>query len=796
MALPGPGRRNGRQFIATPTGSLDLSLADLEAPERVYRIPQRSPLRRRLYFPDEKDHSADFLPLPYLGLGAKLSRGWATYLIILVLFLAVRLLLHGITMDTMAQDAKDQLAQGCQAVERVGTALLSSPHRAATQANELATRAAQAVIERTADSLVLMVTIIEEVVVFLLSLFRSLEICLVDLVVQGSLGLLRAGMAELQAAFNQAMTKTIDELKAQVNKVVDVANKLSSASNSILDAIFGKEDTVPKVEYPNTSSWQVQIPDSVVSSVTEATAKVPKLKDIQQALLAEVRQPFEGLKEKIRSLVDQRTANITAVPVPRARAAQFCDNSTGQNTIDGLAHAAQAIVFIGAGVLLFIALLLLVTNLYLIYHHHHFTVGLALQFPHGFTQQPPWQAVHDISTGVMYPLVYRFNAYVHRRVPNKAQAHLLRWWAQYVTHLPSLACLGAGILGLIVVYSQVIGLNHLRSEFTPPMARGLDTFRQDVVRAFTGHMQNASVALAAKVNDPLADLESFANDDLFGPIRTGADQLQVSLGVVVNDTRSGITLAFGETPFYDAALDFVNCTFLQKLGALSHLAAFVSNHTKVNLPRIDDDLLVVGQDTLNETLADFNAALVGTYVGTPEAVELYYANSTYASAKALDQLQVLGTVAVLNDTPVAQAVANWEYRLKLPLSPVPSTVFSARQNSDASWASTQASSLTRWPWSLRSNATGPLSWNQEQLLATVGYNLHRFRAYSDADLRRAKASGGYTGGLVGKLLDQYIRLLTAEVPFLIVLVCVWGVLVLGATGRTASAWWLWRHKQG
>ncbi|KAJ1982064.1 plasma membrane fusion protein prm1 [Dimargaris xerosporica] len=796
MGLPGPSRRNGRQFGAMPVGSLGHSLVDLEAPERVYRIPQRSPLRQHLYFPEEKNHLGNAWPRPYLGLGAKLSRGWATYLIILVLFLAVRLLLHGLTIDTMAQGAKDQLTQSCLAVERVGTALLSSPHRAATQANELATRAAQAVIERTADSLVLMVTIIEEVIVFLLSLFRSLEICLVDLVVQGSLGLLRAGMAELQEAFNQVMATTIGELKTQVNKVVDVANKLSSASNSILDAIFGKEDAVPAIDYPDTSSWQVQIPDSVVNSVTEATAKVPKLKDIQQALLAKVRQPFEGLKATIRSLVDQSTVNITAVPVPRTRGAQFCDNGTGQDTIEDLAHAARVIVFVGAGILFLIALLLLGSNLYLIYHHHRFTIGLAQQFPHGFTQQLPWKAVHDIYTGVAHPLVYRFNAYVHRRVPDQAKAHLVRWWVQYVTHMPSLACLGAGILGLVVVYSQVVGLNHLRSEFIPPMARGLDTFRQDVVRTLTGHMQNASVALAAQINDPLANLEAFANDDLFGPIRTGADQLRASLDVVVNDTQSGIALAFGETPFYDAALDFVNCTFLQKLGALSHLAAFVSNHTKIHLPRIDDDLLVVGQGTLNKTLADFNAALVGAYVGPPEAVESYYTNSTYASAKVLDQLQVLATVAVLNDTPATQAVASWEHRLKLPLDPVPPAVVSAKQGNDTLLASTRALGLTRWAWRLAASATGPLSPNQVQLIATVGYNLPRFRVYSDAELRRAKASGGYTGGLVGKLLDQYIRLLTAEVPFLLVLVCVWGVLVLGATGRTASAWWLWQRKQG
>ncbi|RKP36808.1 hypothetical protein BJ085DRAFT_18259 [Dimargaris cristalligena] len=595
---------------------------------------------------------------PYLGLNAKLSRAWATYLIIIILFYAVRLYLHSVEVDRFGQDTKDDFLRSCQSVERVGNTLLSLPQKAAEETNEIVNKAALAVVNRTADGLVLAVTLLEEIIVFLISAFRAFQLCVADLVIQGGLSLFKAGMADLQSSFNTAMNSTIKGIQSQVTDVVGWANKIVDGSNSLFDLVSGNSRTIPSISYPDTSSWTVQIPDQMNTDLDEATKKVPKLADVEAQLIDLLRKPFENLKSTIRSGFSRIKVNASLVGVPEAAQANFCDPQTGAALVDGLAQATRMIFLIGVGVLVGIAVALILLNMARIRREHQqLMTFIRRQSVHEIQMQ-------DIHTGIAQPWLYSLNERVHKRYSNVEKAHLVRWWMQYVYHIPSLACLASGILGLLVIANQIRSINQLREKYTPEAAHSLNTFRSHVVGNMTQDLTRVSNDFAGGINRQLAAMEFTVNEDIFGPIKKGTGALNSSLDIIINDTRTVVGDIFNNTPFESAAMDFVNCAFIKKIQAIGKLFTYINDAANVTLPRVDPNALVVGVEPLNRTMEDFVDALVG--------------------------------------------------------------------------------------------------------------------------------HGGYTGGLIGKLIDKYIRMLQGEIPLLLVMIGVWFVIVLMGTVRVLGARLVWR----
>ncbi|KAJ1958048.1 plasma membrane fusion protein prm1 [Dispira parvispora] len=870
-----------------------------QAPSR-FSLPKGSPLRNHLHTSTSLEKVSDG-PIfsPYLGLKARLSRAWATYLIVLVVCMAVRLLLHVGDVTDFAADLKDDMTRSCQAVERFGNTLLALPQDTAQSTNRMANTAALAVVERTAQGLSLAVTILEEVVVFLLSMIRALEICIADLVVQGSLALLNASIEQMQASVNSLLNKTVEGIKSQVNTVVDVTNKAIEAGNHIFDLALDKNSKIPTVEYPDTSEWKLKIPMAATAGVMSVMNQVPKLKDIQQELLDQVRQPFETLKTHINDSFSRIEVNATLVTVPEAQTITLCDDQPDSSVVDSVATAMHGILYVGAGLLLGIALMLIIINVLKIRWEHSQFVAFVKQFreresyPFQVAQDTP-AMITDLHTYVNRPIVSKINDLIHSRIRNHEKAHLVRWWVDYIVHVPSLACLAAGILGLVTIAIQVQSINQLRSTQTPAFADALDRFREGAMYDLTSEMNATSRNFADTVNGRLSGMELYVNQDLLGPIREGTTSMNRTVGIIINDTREAVTDIFGSTLFREPAMDFVNCAFLTKLESLGVVFDYLGDHATVALPRVDEDILVVGAKPLWKAITAFKEGLVGNYVGQDDEIRHLQRTTVYLPSKQYTQItDVLMTDYFHNSSlPVAQrhlqdvlfgsedsstsseegkggvitkrgwVIDNsakmqvtypspWVFPVlalrepppdfghftkqprSFPQSPsslphllspssttpsvqVPSaTTNLAPQSLPSALAlyshdenvvdhrfqyrrqfssnSSTSTPVPPWPTSGRFlQLVGP-SDNQKAIKNLMNNTLEQVRPYSDRDLERALASGGYTGGLIGKLVDKYVRLLTSEYPFLIVLVSTWVIILIVGTVRVFGAWFIWRN---
>lgn len=186
---------------------------------------------------------------PYLGARARLSQSWLSqhFLALILVFIALVFLLAQI--GGLVADAKSSLTAGCAGVEGAANVMVSLPHYMAEGVNELNQKSVQAVTSGAAEVLDLVLVGITQIILyvaqcsdlrealiscseppqltlalfrsFMIDLYRSLFLCLMDLAVHGGLTLLIDATEEIDSF----VTSTFQEVRSDVQSAVEVINE-------------------------------------------------------------------------------------------------------------------------------------------------------------------------------------------------------------------------------------------------------------------------------------------------------------------------------------------------------------------------------------------------------------------------------------------------------------------------------------------------------------------------------------------------------------------------------------------
>lgn len=133
---------------------------------------------------------------PYLKLRATLSLAWLSHLLITMLLIGISLFLLLSSIDYAIIDAKDSVAASCRGVQGGASVLASIPFYTAESINSMNKKAAEDVIKGAAEVLDIALLSIEAIAIFIVDMYRSLFICLLNLAVHGSLDLIFAATGE------------------------------------------------------------------------------------------------------------------------------------------------------------------------------------------------------------------------------------------------------------------------------------------------------------------------------------------------------------------------------------------------------------------------------------------------------------------------------------------------------------------------------------------------------------------------------------------------------------------------
>ncbi|GAA6037619.1 hypothetical protein JCM8097_006146 [Rhodosporidiobolus ruineniae] len=558
---------------------------------------------------------------PFLGARAHLSLSWLSqqFLALLLVLIAFAFLLASI--PTLVKDAKDALNAACQGVEGAASVAVSLPHYAADGINEMNVAAVRAVTDGAGTVIDMALLAVEKVVIFIIDIYRSLFLCLLDLAVHGSLTVLVNGLEEAQEFIQDAIGGVRTAIQDSIQGIETALNK----TVELIDKIPGVDISLPSLDVPELSALEnVTLPTTLVDALTSLNSSIPTYEQLKEQLDTMISTPIEALRTEVNSTFTNASSLISVelLPVPAKQSIEICqDLDTGwvNDVGDDLAKVVK--IMIGL-VVLAMGLWIVGCALWERYSYRVFLGGVdaarqawladllssssastaaAGPHPHSSVAESTLSTPNLLSflNASSHPTLFRHLRRLQsllRLRTSHAKAQLV-WFLSYIAHPYAWAFLALGLVGLVVVQIQlavlegpVKSLVHRRAE------QGAGEFSTSVVGALNDKWNETSTEWAEGTNKVILGLQDTINDDVFSWVNTTTTSINSTINTFYTGITDGLTDVFNGTVLEDPVLDLVYCILGSKVDALSSALTWLHSHAHLSLPTVSPSVLLLSPD--------------------------------------------------------------------------------------------------------------------------------------------------------------------------------------------------------
>ncbi|CUS13058.1 unnamed protein product [Tuber aestivum] len=522
---------------------------------------------------------------PYLGLRARLSQVWFNRWTLLLFLVLVRVILATQSLDGDLRSARREALSACTGVESMGSAMASMPHYMSKGVNEVAALGIETGVKALEKTLLLLITGVQEIVVFVVNMITSTYVCLITLAIQGSLGAVLEATEKIADFVNNTMGKIFDDVGREVKTVQDGINKVSQALDKVPN-FFGSDVNFPDVKFPSLDELKkVQIPTSFDDDLAKLKDSIPTFDEVQKAAHDAIRIPFQLISKKVNESIGVYEFDRSVFPVPQKEKLTFCsDNPNINNFFDGLESTVERVKKILVGVIVCLALVAVVPMAYREWWNWRTTQSRAFMLHTAPTYDPI-----DVIQIASRPYSSSVGLKLAGLFKSSRRQTLVRWAVSYATSAPALFVLSLGLAGLFGVLAQYILLKQVESA-APALAAEVGEFADIVVKELTA----ASTSWAVKTNEAINSTNSDINKELFGWVVNGTDSLNDTLTVFVDKMYEGVDKFFGNTPLANPIKEVLNCLIGIKVKGIQKGLTWANENAHINLPLLPNDTFSLG----------------------------------------------------------------------------------------------------------------------------------------------------------------------------------------------------------
>ncbi|KAI4192764.1 MAG: hypothetical protein LQ346_004174 [Caloplaca aetnensis] len=532
---------------------------------------------------------------PYLGLRAKLSQIWLNRWTILLFLILVRLLIAVAGLHGGLTSARSEALSACTGVESVGSSLASMPHYMSKGINEMAASGVEKAVRGLQSMLFMTITGVEELVVFFINMLTSTYLCLITLLVSGSLHVALKVIEDASSFVNKTLGDIGKDIHNGIDGFTSDLNKFTGALNSVPKIFGGDKGGIPKLNIDGSLDKldNLQLPASLNQDLDKLNASIPTFADVQNFTNTALRFPFEEVKKLLNESLGIFNFNRSMLPIPQKEKLNFCSTNNGiSDFFDGVAHTIDAArkAFIAA--LVIAAILVCIPMTYV-----EVRKWRKLQERAGIVRdhaKDPQDVVYTVSR----PYTATFGIRVAKRANSSKKQDLIRWVIAYATTTPALILLSLAVTGLLACLFQFILLRALEKE-VPKLAAEVGDFAGKVVNS----LNNASEQWAVGTNRAIADTNKDINQDVFGWVNTTTGAMNDTLNVFIEKTTDVLEKTFGGTVLYDPIHEVFNCLIGLKVAGIQKGLTWVHNHAHIDFPLLANDTFSLGAAA---SLADDN----------------------------------------------------------------------------------------------------------------------------------------------------------------------------------------------
>jgi len=187
----------------------------------------------------------------------------------------------------------------------------------------------------------------------------------------------------------------------------------------------------------------------------------------------------------------------------------------------------------------------------------------------------------------------------------------LQFFFHYVFHPPALAAFLIGFFGLLSVELQLLALGPVRERFSKEVAASVADFSSTISASINQSMQNQSSVYANSVNGQVLIVQNGVNDGMFGWVNATTTTLNDTINAFYTDIQDTVSAVFGGTILDAPTQDFIRCLIGTKVEAVEKALTFLHDNLHVNLPTVDQNVLLLSPDHVNEITTPISQAAVG-----------------------------------------------------------------------------------------------------------------------------------------------------------------------------------------
>lgn len=234
---------------------------------------------------------------PYMGAGSRLSQVWFNRWTVLLLLIIVRVVLATISLNGDLDTAREKAFSACTSVESMGSAMASMPFYMAPGVNEMTAKSIEAAVSALKQTMLLMLTGVQEMVVFYTNLIISTYVCLITLVVNGSVGLLVDALKDITDFVNGAMTGILDGAEGEMKNFTGTLNKVIHDFVVGLGSFGVDIKGLPTLSIPSLNKLKngLTIPNKFKSNLDNLVKNLPDFNEVKKMSNNATRAPFQSI---------------------------------------------------------------------------------------------------------------------------------------------------------------------------------------------------------------------------------------------------------------------------------------------------------------------------------------------------------------------------------------------------------------------------------------------------------------------------------------------------------------------
>lgn len=546
---------------------------------------------------------------PYLGLRSRLSQVWINRWTVLLFLVLVRTLLAIADIESGIHDAKREALSSCTGVQNVGSAMASMPHYMAQGVNELTAHGVEKAINGLWDMLLLTVTGVEELVVFAINLLTSTYVCLITLVISGSLHVALQVIEDVADFVN----KTIGTIGTDIHHGIDDFDK---GLNKVIGAFSGGKHPL-NLDGSLDKLDHLQLPSSLDQGLTKLNNSIPDFAQVNNFTNNAIRFPFEEIKKLLNSSYGNYTFDRSLFPIPQKEQLTFCSDDGGiAPFFDGLLHIELTARKVAVAVIVILAILVCIPMGY-----REVRRWRLMQAQGNFAQEEAYDTL-DIVYIISRPYTSLAGIKLGKLSGSYRRQTLIRWTVAYATSPAALFVLTLGLAGLFAAFCHYLVLQAVVKE-APKLVHEVGDFADKVVDS----LQNASMQWANGTNHMILDMNTRINHDVFGWVNTATSAMNTTLNAFSDEMTSALNATFGGTVLYGPVTEVFNCLIGLKIAGIEKGLTWVHDNAHIDFPLLPNNTFSLG-----------NAAKVS---GNPQAESMLTTPQNDATGQITGVLKIL-----------------------------------------------------------------------------------------------------------------------------------------------------------